>query len=63
MPECNKTVTKRTHRMKKDAQLMIKLDKDLKKDFNKLCKELDTSASREIRHFMRDFVEKHTKKK
>jgi len=45
--------------MKKDAQLMIKLDKDLKKDFNKLCKELDTSASREIRHMMRDFVEKH----
>lgn len=49
--------------MKKDAQLMIKLDKELKKEFNHLCKDLDTSASREIRHFMREFVEKHTKKK
>ena len=42
--------------MKKDAQMMIKLDKELKKEFNELCKDLDTSASREIRHFMRDFV-------
>lgn len=48
---------------KKDAQILVKLDKELKKEFNTLCEELDTSASREIRHFMRDFVKSHKNKK
>jgi metal-responsive CopG/Arc/MetJ family transcriptional regulator len=47
--------------MKKDAQLLVKLDKELKKEFNDLCKELDTSTSRQVRHLIRDFLKEHNK--
>lgn len=48
---------------KKDAQLLIKLDKELKKEFNSVCEQLDTSASREVRHFIRDFIKSNSSKK
>ena len=48
---------------KKDAQLLIKLDKDMKKEFNALCEKLDTSASREVRHFIREFIKSNNAKK
>lgn len=41
---------------KKDAQLIIRISKEERKAFVDLCEELDTSAAREIRSFMRDFV-------
>ncbi|KJS05664.1 MAG: hypothetical protein VR73_11835 [Gammaproteobacteria bacterium BRH_c0] len=41
---------------KKDAQLIIRISKEERKAFVDLCEELDTSAAREIRRFMRDFV-------
>lgn len=48
---------------KRDSQLVIRIHKDERDAFVELCEELDTSASREIRHFMREFVEKNTSKK
>lgn len=47
---------------KKDAQLIIRISKEERKAFVDLCEELDTSAAREIRHFMRDFVTTRTPK-
>lgn len=44
---------------KKDSQLVLRLDKAERDEFVELCKELDTTAAREIRHFMRDFVKAH----
>ncbi|OIQ27440.1 MAG: hypothetical protein BM562_14580 [Alphaproteobacteria bacterium MedPE-SWcel] len=44
---------------KKDGQLVLRLDKADRDEFVELCKKLDTSAAREIRHFMRDFVKKN----
>ncbi|MEQ9261415.1 MAG: hypothetical protein RIG84_20195 [Roseovarius sp.] len=41
---------------KKDSQLILRLDKAERDEFIKLCKEMDTSAAREIRAFIRDFV-------
>lgn len=41
---------------KKGSQLVIRLDKDERDTFVALCDKLDTSAAREIRRFMRDWV-------
>ncbi|MDA5555257.1 hypothetical protein [Shimia sp. MMG029] len=44
---------------KKDSQLILRLDKEERDAFVELCKELDTSAAREIRGFIRKFLKKN----
>lgn len=44
---------------KKDSQLVLRLDKQDRDAFVTLCKDMDTTAAREIRHFIRDFLKKH----
>ena len=44
---------------KKNSQLILRLDKEERDAFVELCKELDTSAAREIRRFIRDFMTEH----
>ncbi|MDP2547863.1 hypothetical protein [Oceanobacter sp. 4_MG-2023] len=41
---------------KKDAQLLIRISSAERDEFISLCEELDTSAAREIRRFIRTFV-------
>ena len=41
---------------KKDSQLILRLDKKERDAFVRRCKELDTTAAREIRHFIRKFM-------
>ena len=41
---------------KKGAQLLIRVDRDERDAFVALCDEKDTSAAREIRRFMREWV-------
>lgn len=41
---------------KKAAQLVIRLDKDLRDKFVAACQDVDTSASREIRRFMKRYL-------
>lgn len=41
---------------KKDSQLIIRLNKQDKESFLTLCDELDTSAAREVRRFIREFA-------
>lgn len=45
----------------KNDQLLIKIEKDKKKEFIKLCKKDDTTASRELRNFITKFIEEHKK--
>jgi hypothetical protein len=45
---------------KKDSQLVLRLDKDERDAFVELCKELDTSAAREIRGFIRRFMKENS---
>lgn len=40
----------------KNDQLLVKINKEDKKEFIKVCKTLDTSASREVRHFIKKFI-------
>jgi hypothetical protein len=44
---------------KKDSQLILRLNKDDRDRFIELCKEMDTSAAREIRGFIRKFIKKN----
>lgn len=44
----------------KGSQFVIRIDKDERTAFVSICEQLDTSAAREIRRFMREFVATHT---
>jgi hypothetical protein len=50
---------KQKTKAKKDSQLILRLDKEERDAFVELCKELDTSAAREIRGFIRKFLKKN----
>lgn len=55
MSETNKPKTK----AKKDSQLVIRIKQTERDRFVQLCEELDTSAAREIRRFIRGFLDEH----
>ncbi|MCG8524153.1 MAG: hypothetical protein MI744_18265 [Pseudomonadales bacterium] len=44
---------------KKDSQLLIRINSAERDEFISLCEELDTSAAREVRKFIRNFVRIH----
>lgn len=44
---------------KKDAQLIIRINKAERDAFVALCEEMDTSAAREVRRFIRQFLAEH----
>lgn len=50
---------KKPKKSKKDSQLVIRISGDERDQFVDLCDELDTSAAREIRGFIRDFLRKN----
>lgn len=50
---------KKANKKKKDSQLVIRLNKQERDQFVQLCDELDTSAAREIRLFIKGFVAQH----
>lgn len=43
---------------KKDSQLLIRISSAERDQFIDLCDELDTSAARELRKFIRSFIKK-----
>jgi len=44
---------------RKDSQLIIRIKGEERDKFVELCDELDTSAAREIRRFIREFLQNH----
>lgn len=44
---------------RKDSQLVLRLPRDERDAFVALCDDLDTSAAREIRRFIRDFMKEN----
>lgn len=50
---------KKPKKSKKDSQLVIRISSAERDQFVELCDELDTSAAREIRGFIRDFLKKN----
>lgn len=52
---------KRTKKEVKDSQLIIRIKREDRDAFIELCEAQDTSAAREIRRFIREFVSSHTR--
>lgn len=50
---------KKLQKKKKDSQLIIRINGEERDRFVALCDELDTSAAREIRKFIKNFVAEH----
>ncbi|TDW54372.1 hypothetical protein LY04_03453 [Oceanimonas baumannii] len=50
----------RNKKSRKDSQLVLRVNGEERDAFISLCEALDTSAAREIRRFMRDFVARHS---
>lgn len=44
---------------RKDAQLIVRINKAERDAFVALCEDVDTSAAREVRRFIRDFLAEH----
>lgn len=44
---------------KKDSQLLIRISSTERDQFIQLCEQLDTTAAREIRQFIRGFLKQH----
>lgn len=44
---------------KKNSQLIIRINQEERDAFVSLCDELDTSAAREVRRFIRGFLAEH----
>lgn len=50
---------KRKSKKKKDGQMIIRINSDERDAFINLCEQLDSSAAREVRLFIRDFMLRH----
>jgi hypothetical protein len=53
------TNKQRTKLGKKDSQLVIRINGEERDEFVSLCEDLDSSAARELRKFIRRFVADH----
>lgn len=52
---------KEQKKKKKDGQLLLRVNSEERDRFLEICEELDTSAAREIRRFMREFITDYEK--
>jgi len=50
----------KNNKKKKNSQLIIRINDEDRAEFVDLCETLDTSAAREIRRFIRNFVENNS---
>ena len=55
MPKAKKSKKKN----KKDSQLLIRINSKDREAFVSICDDLDTSAAREIRRFIREFLKEN----
>lgn len=52
---------KKKKKKAKDGQLVLRIDKAERDAFLELCEEMDTTAAREIRRFIKEFMASHGK--
>lgn len=51
--------SKKSKAGKKDSQLVIRINKAERDEFIDICNDMDTSAAREVRRFIREFLKEH----
>ena len=49
----------KNRKKKKDAQLVLRLDGEVRDRFLGACRDLDTSAAREVRRFIKRFLKRY----
>ena len=49
----------KNEKKKKNAQLVLRLNKELRDQFVDACQDLDTSAAREVRKFIKRFLRRY----
>ena len=52
-------MAKKKEKKKKNAQLVLRINKDTRDRFIEACQDLDTSAAREVRRFIKSFLRKY----
>ena len=57
--DASKKSKKRKKSAAKDAQFILRLDRETRDRFVEICSELDTSAAREVRKFMKKFIKRY----
>ena len=53
------SVARKSKKSKKDAQLVLRLNHELRDRFIDACDDLDTSAAREVRRFIKKFLKRY----
>jgi len=48
-------------KQRKDSQLIVRINGEDRDAFVTLCDELDTTAAREVRRFIREFLKAHSR--
>jgi len=51
--------SKKDRKGKKNAQLVLRLNKDLRDRFIDACQDVDTTAAREVRRFIKRFLKRY----
>jgi hypothetical protein len=59
MGKTAKKKSKSKRKGNKDAQFVLRLDRELRDRFVDICGELDTSAAREVRRFIKKFIRRY----
>jgi hypothetical protein len=49
------------NKKKKDAQLVVRMNRQLRDRFMEVCEELDTTAAHELRRFIKRFIKRYDK--
>jgi hypothetical protein len=52
---------KKKEKKGKDAQLVLRLNREVRDEFVAACKDLDTTAAREIRRYIKRFLKRYEK--
>ena len=52
-------MSEKNKKKKKNSQMIIRINDQERAEFISLCEDLDTSAAREVRRFIREFIAKH----
>lgn len=50
---------KKSKKSNKEAQFVLRLDRDMRDRFVEVCQELDTTAAREVRRFIKRFIRRY----
>ena len=51
--------SRKSSKSKKDSQLVLRLNKDLRDRIVDACHDLDTSAAREVRRYIKRFLKRY----